>query len=139
MTNYHEILRLYAQGISQRSIALNCECSRNTVAKVIAGAKEQNVQWPLGSNVSDLELEEKLFPSKLMDNPSRKHPDYEYIDKEMMRNGVTLKLLWNEYCETCRQSQELPLMYSQFCFYYQKTREKKRATMLYPEKTRGTD
>jgi len=39
MTNYHEILRLYAQGISQRSIALSCECSRNTVAKVIAGAK----------------------------------------------------------------------------------------------------
>ena len=39
MTNYREILRLYAQGISQRSIALSCECSRNTVSKVIAGAK----------------------------------------------------------------------------------------------------
>ena len=134
MTNYHEILRLYAQGISQRSIALSCECSRNTVAKVIAGAKEQNVQWPLGSNVSDLELEEKLFPQKSSVNPSRKHPDYEYIDKEMMRSGVTLKLLWNEYCESCRQSQELPLMYSQFCFHYQKTREKKRATMHIPRK-----
>jgi len=77
MTNYHEILRLYAQGISQRSIALSCECSRNTVSKVIAGAKEQNFQWPLGSNVSDLELEEKLFPQKSSDNPFRKHPDEE--------------------------------------------------------------
>ncbi|NLG32634.1 MAG: helix-turn-helix domain-containing protein [Syntrophomonadaceae bacterium] len=35
MAKYHEIPRLYSQGISQRSIALSCECSRNTVAKVI--------------------------------------------------------------------------------------------------------
>ena len=37
MTNYREILRLNIQGISQRSIALSCQCSRNTVS-------EQNVQ-----------------------------------------------------------------------------------------------
>ncbi|KXG74964.1 helix-turn-helix domain-containing protein [Thermotalea metallivorans] len=40
MTKYREILRLYSQGISQRSIATSCECSRNTVSKVIARAKE---------------------------------------------------------------------------------------------------
>jgi transposase len=59
----------------------------------------------------------------------RKLPDYEYIDKEMMKSGVTVKLLWSEYCETCRQTRELPLMYSQFCFLYQKYREKTKATM----------
>ena len=32
MTQYREILRLYQHGISQRSIALSCKCSRNTVA-----------------------------------------------------------------------------------------------------------
>ena len=42
MTNYREILRLYSQGISQRSIAAGCECSRNTVSKVITRAKELN-------------------------------------------------------------------------------------------------
>lgn len=46
MTKYREILRLFSQGISQRSIALSCECSRNTVARVIAQAKELNVHWP---------------------------------------------------------------------------------------------
>ncbi len=51
-----------------------------------------------------------------------------------MRNGVTLKLLWNEYCEECRQCNELPLMYSQFCFHYQKHSERKRATMHIPRK-----
>jgi len=134
MTKYREILRLNAQGISQRSIALSCECSRNTVSNVIARANEHSIQWPLGIEVSDVELEKKLFPEKSATNPSRKHPNYEYIDKEMMRKGVTLKLLWNEYCEECRQNNELPLMYSQFCFHYQKHYEKKRATMHIPRK-----
>lgn len=134
MINYREILRLNAQGISGRSIALSCECSRNTVSQVIARAKEHNVQWTLCSEVSDLDLEKKLFPEKSSDVPTRKYPDYEYIDREMLRNGVTLKLLWNEYCEDCRRCKELPLMYSQFCFHYQKHTEKKRATMHIPRK-----
>jgi transposase len=134
MTNYREILRLNAQGISQRSIALSLECSRNTISKVLERAKKQNIQLPLSSDVSDLDLEKKLFPEKASDEPSRKYPDYDYIDNEMKRNGVTLKLLWNEYCEECRQCNELPLMYSQFCFHYQKHAEKKRATMHIPRK-----
>lgn len=134
MTNYREILRLSAQGISQRSIALSCQCSRNTVSTVLARAKEQNIQWPLSSDVSDSDLEKKFFPEKSDSIPSRKYPNYEYIDKEMKRNGVTLKLLWNEYCEESRQCNELPLMYSQFCFHYQKHTEKKRATMHIPRK-----
>ncbi|MDY5497542.1 MAG: hypothetical protein SPF99_06120, partial [Anaerobutyricum sp.] len=75
-----------------------------------------------------------LFPDKYIPSVERRYPDYDYIDKEMMRNGVTLKLLWNEYCEECRQIDQLPLMYSQFCFHYQKYREKNRATMHIPRK-----
>ena len=51
-----------------------------------------------------------------------------------MRNGVTLKLLWSEYCEACRLGNELPLMYSHFCCHYQKYSEIKRATMHIPRK-----
>ncbi|HZK53187.1 MAG TPA: helix-turn-helix domain-containing protein, partial [Desulfosporosinus sp.] len=47
MTNYREILRLHSQGISQRSIATSCACSRNTVAKVLLRADEMNLSWPL--------------------------------------------------------------------------------------------
>ena len=47
MTNYREILRLHSQGISQRSIAASCACSRNTVAKVLNRAQELDVAWPL--------------------------------------------------------------------------------------------
>ena len=56
-------------------------------------------------------------------------PDYAYIRKGLLRNGVSKKLLWSEYCEDCRMADEEVLMYSQFCYYSQKDEEKRRATM----------
>lgn len=56
------------------------------------------------------------------------------LSKELARSGVTLKLLWMEYCEDCRQLGEQPFMYSQFCFYFQKFAEQERATMHIPRK-----
>lgn len=52
----------------------------------------------------------------------------------MMRNGVTLKLLWKEYCKECDQINKLPLMFSQFCFYYHKHLERNHSTMHIPRK-----
>lgn len=128
MTNYREILRLYSQGISQRSIAASCECSRNTVAKVLKRSQEVNVAWPLKPEMTNGELHKIFFPESA--SPStRKRPDCEYIHKEMAKSGVTLSLLWNEYCESCRLSNDIPLMYSQFCYYYQQYVTKTKATM----------
>ena len=128
MTNYREILRLNSQGISQRSIAASCACSRNTVAKVLSLAQEIDVAWPLREGISDNDLHRLFFPETAAP-PSRKRPDYEYIHKEMAKCGVTLSLLWSEYCESCRQSNEIPLMYSQFCYYYQQFTLKNKVTM----------
>jgi transposase len=64
MTKYREILRLYSQGISQRSIALSCECSRNTVAKVIARAKELNINWPLSPEQTRCRPGKTVFPQR---------------------------------------------------------------------------
>lgn len=40
MTNYREILRIKAQGFSQRSIAASVGCARSTVERVLERAKE---------------------------------------------------------------------------------------------------
>ena len=45
-------------------------------------------------------------------------PDYEWVHKEMQKSGVTLSLLWVEYCERCRQNGELPYKSTQFNKYY---------------------
>jgi transposase len=134
MTKYREILRLHSRGISQRDIATSCQCSRNTVTKVVARAKEVSIGWPLKADLTDGELGEMLFPGAAYPASSRRQPDLEYIHKEMYKCGVTLRLLWTEYCTACRLGNEQPLMYSQFCYYYQKYAETKRATMHIPRK-----
>lgn len=134
MTKYREILRLHSRGISKRSIAISCECSRNTVAKVLERAKQLSMGWPFNTDMTDAELAKRLFPEASEPSSSRRLPDLEAIHKEMARAGVTLRLLWTEYCALCRMANEHPLMYSQFCLYYQKFAETKRATMHIPRK-----
>ena len=131
MTEYRAILRLHSQGISQRSISESLSCSRNTVAKVLLRAKELNLSWPLKPETTDASLDKIFYPSPTTAT-LRRLPDCEYIHKELSKSGVSLKLLWNEYCEDCSASKELPLMYSQFCHYYQQHSQKTKATMHIP-------
>lgn len=128
MTKYTEILRLHSQGVSGRGIASSCSCSRNTVSNVLERAKHHEIHWPFEKDLTDQDLENLLFPEKKLKS-SRKMPDSEYIHKELAKSGVTLSLLWNEYCEKTRLSGEIPLMYSQFCRYYREYAHKTKATM----------
>ena len=61
-------------------------------------------------------------------------PDYDYIRKELLRNGVNKKLLWTEYLEDCKTAGDDPLMYSQFCYHSQQNEQKRNATMHLPRK-----
>ena len=130
---YREILRLKSLGCSERNIAYSCGVSRNTVSKVLRRADEVNISWPLDHDMTDHVLEERLFPKEKTATDKRL-PDYEYIRKELLKNGVNKKLLWVEYCELCHQNGDEPLMYSQFCDYIRKDEEKRRATMHIPRK-----
>ena len=112
MTKYREILRLQSLGINQTGIAKSCGCARKTVRKVLNRAKELDISWPLPVDTTDAELEKRFFPNQSALQSSRKYPDYDHIDKELMRNGVTLKLLWHEYCMECREINQLQLLYS---------------------------
>lgn len=128
MTQYREILRLKCLGFSEQNIAHGCGVSRNTVVKVNKKASEINLPWSLDFDMTDSALEELLFP-KDKSATKRRMPDFDYIRKELLRNGVNKKLLWVKYCEECRMNREKPLMYSQFCYRIQKDEEKRRATM----------
>ena len=130
MTKYREILRLSAMGLSQQDTADSCGVSKKTVNRVLKRAKELTISWPLAPNQTDEVLAELFFPSAARQPDSYKRmPDYEYVRKELLRNGVSKKLLWTEYMEECRQNGEQPLMYSQFCYYIQQDEQKRRATM----------
>jgi transposase len=78
--------------------------------------------------VSERVLEERLFGKRLI-NQKYKIPDFEYLHQELAKSGVTLSLLWNEYCETCRMEGSRPLMYTQFCYHYQGFAVRNKATL----------
>lgn len=128
MTDYRTILRLHQQNISQRIIATTLSCSRNTVSDVLKRFEAVGLSWPLPENLTNLELSKKLYPEKGYES-SRKLPDFEYIHKEMAKSGVTLSLLWKEYCDVCLIGREIPFMYTQFCKSYREYATITKATM----------
>ena len=134
MTKYREILRLTALGLSQRDIVRSCDVSQKTVVLVQARARELNLSWPLDSSITDKDIERMMYPKDVPSVSTKKMPDFEYIRKELLRNGVNKKLLWTEYLEDCRRNGDDPLMYSQFCYYIQQDEQKRRATMHIPRK-----
>ena len=128
MTNYREILRLNSLGILKQEIAKACGCSRNTVAQVIKLAEEKSIRWDNAESLNNKELAERLYPANKRE-PVYKIPDWNYIHREMAKSGVTLSLLWSEYCEQCRESGEIPYKTTQFYKYYSDYVQKTKATM----------
>lgn len=128
MTSYKEILRLHSLGINNSRIASGCGCSRTTVINVLQRAKDQGLSWQTVAEMSDKELSQRLFPSESA-KPEYKMPDYEYIHREMAKSGVTLTLLWLEYCDQCRESGQVPYKSTQFNKYYADYVKSTKATM----------
>ena len=54
---------------------------------------------------------------------------YTYIHKELQSSGVSLNLLWLEYCDQCRAAGEIPYQSTQFNKYYTDYLAKANATM----------
>ena len=133
MTKYREILRLKHLGFSERNIARTAGVSCNTVKRVVEAATAAKIDWTHAESMDDATIEKALFPDRKPAQPSHT-VDFEYTRKELLRNGVTKKLLWTEYCESCRLCNREPLMYSQFCHYIQQEEQKRRATMHIPRR-----
>ena len=128
MSKEREILKRFHAGTSQRRIALELQASRNTVAKVIMAYKSSNIPWEVISRIDDDELHRKLFPDEVP-SISAKMPDYDYVHKELLKPGVTLKTLWDEYSTNCRVAGLLCIQYSQFCKLYRNYADCHRLTM----------
>ncbi len=128
MTNYKEILRLNNLGINNTQIAAGCSCSRTTVVSIMQQAACRGLSWEQVQDWSNKELSDKLFPPGAA-KVTYKMPDYEYVHREMAKSGVTLSLLWMEYCDQCRESGEIPYKSTQFNKYYSDYVHKTKATM----------
>ena len=129
MTDYLKILRLDYLDYSQRRIADSTRCSRHTIRKVLEVASKANIHWPLDEDITNTELERILFPDKYQKISTYVEPDYPYIHRELAKPGVTLTLLWEEYCRKCYESGRTPYMSTQFGDKYRKWARITKATM----------
>ena len=138
MTNYREILRLKSLGYSQRSIASGAKASRNTVSEVLKKAEQLNITWPLDDDVTN-EMLDELFCGKRNSSPAPYAViDFDYIHNELSKKGVTLTLLWQEYCERAYINGETPYMSTQFGDKYRRWARITKATMRVTHKPGDT-
>jgi transposase len=116
MSKVKQVLRLHAQGISNRKIAGDLGLYKGTVNTYVRKIKEQE------SSIEELlALDEPVLESKLFaGNPAYKQDRFEefkgmisYREEELKKPHVTRHLLWEEY----RESHPDGYGYSQFCFH----------------------
>ena len=129
MVDYREILKLNHEGQHQRQIAASVGSSRNTVSEVLAAAKANGIEWPLNEELTNEKLRSILFPGKFLSKNEYLEPDYTMIHKELARQGVTLGLVWNDYCRHCAEVGKRPYMSTQFGDKYRKWARITNATM----------
>ncbi|KPU42712.1 integrase core domain protein [Oxobacter pfennigii] len=128
MVNYREIIRLKSLNHSNVSVARSCGSSRNTVAEVWQLAQDKHIIWPIPDALTNKDIEQLFYPGRSI-NKSRKLPDFEYIYNELAKPGVTLSLLWAEYCEQCTQEHTIPYQHTQFNEKYHAYAASKKATL----------
>ena len=128
MIDYREIIRLNSLKFSNVGIASSIRCSRNTVSEVLELAETHGLAWPIPEILTNRDIELLLYPERAT-NEGRKLPDFEYIYKELARPGVTLSLLWAEYCAKCEQEHTIPYQHSQFNEKYHAYAASKKATL----------
>ena len=115
MRKIRDVLRLSAEGLSTRQMASSLAIGRTTLRGYLDRARKAGLSWPLPPELSDADLEERLFaPSARANERRTSQPDWSYVHRELRRKGVTLSLLWEEY----REAYPDGYGYSRFCELY---------------------
>ena len=121
MRRIREVLRQrWECGLSERVVAASCSLSRSTVGKYVRRAQEAGLSWPLPLEMTDDELERRLFsePDRSGNSPHFV-PDWAQIHRQLARKGVTLQLVWEEY----KQDHPDGFQYTQFRVRYRAWRK----------------
>lgn len=115
MRRIKEILRLkFELNLDDRQFARSCNVPHSTVANYLRRAEAAGLAWPLPADLSDTDLETKLFPM-VPANREVLMPDFAAIRDELVRHKhLTLELLWQEYKRTYPEGYQ----YSWFCEMY---------------------
>lgn len=114
MRKIKEVLRLKHSGLSCRAIGRVCSIGKETVREYLVRAAESGLSWPLPEDLTEEQLEQRLFPSEMCLGGKREESDWGLLHQELRKKGVTRKLLWQEYAAEGTEVYR----YTQFCERY---------------------
>ena len=117
MRKIRDVIRLkFGCRMSERQIACRLGLARSTVADYLTRVRQAGLAWPLPDQLTDGELEDRLFARARVKAGSRRRPepDWPSVHRELRRPCVTLMMLWEEY----RRAHPDGYGYSRFCELY---------------------
>jgi transposase len=126
MRQIRQALRLHLEaGLSHSQTGRALGIPKATVGKYARLARVAGVDWAVAQNLSDEELEARLYQPAVPRASRHLEPDYALIHQELKRPGVTLQLLWEEYAQANPQAYK----YTSFCIKYREWSEGLKRSM----------
>jgi hypothetical protein len=127
MRKIREVLRLtHELGLSVRLVREATGVGKTAVCEYVNRARVIGITWPIPPEISDAELERRLFtPAGFHEGSTKPVPDWTKVHEELKRRGVTLMILWEEH----RAEHIDGHGYSRFCELYGEWRRRLSPTM----------
>src|SRR5215471_3441447 len=99
MRQLRQMLRLHHDGLGAREIGRRLGVARSTIQDNLKRAQTAELVWPLPPDLSEEELERRLFSHGGTKRSRRRRiePDCAALARELKRPGVNLTVLWEEY------------------------------------------
>lgn len=125
MRKIKDVLRLHFKGEQpHQNIATALDLSKGAVTKYVGLATAAKLDWKAIEAMDEAELERRLLVCDRV-KETYVEPDYARIHQELSHKGVTLMLLWEEYCAQVGEQYDAdnpvkPWRYSQFCENYRR-------------------
>lgn len=114
------ILERRQAGDSMHAIASTYHIAKQSVFDVCKVADSFQITYDTVKDKPEHEVYRLLFPGKQASNVIYELADYEYVQKELAKPGVTLRLLHEEYLRHCRASGTVAVGKSKFYDDYAK-------------------
>jgi transposase len=128
MRKIREVLRLtHELGLSVRQVREATGVGKTAVSEYVSRAKVVGITWPIPPEITDADLERRLFtPAGFHDGSTKPVPDWTKVHQELKRRGVTLMILWEEH----RAEHVEGHGYSRFCELYSEWRRRLAPTII---------
>jgi hypothetical protein len=90
MRKIREILRLRAEGFSEREIARSVGCARSSVQICLWRAEQAGIGWPVPAELNEAALDALLYPRRAPGIEVHPAPDFAWIERELKESTQKL-------------------------------------------------